>query len=95
MSSFVGLGVVADSQGRPAGGCCSNRCCSGYRCGCSSAIREAEGSPVVDVDLVRSKGQVNAGAQIGEGRSKVRKVSHEAEGPKQIGVCSNRRFDEC
>ena len=95
VTSCVGLGVVADSQGCRAGGCCFNCCHGDCRRRCSGAVREAEGAPMVDVDMVRTESQVDAGAQIGEGRSKGRKMSHEAEGPMQIGVCSSRGVDEC
>ena len=50
---------------------------------------------MVDVDLVRVESQVDAGAQIGESRSKGREMIHEAEGPKQIGVCSSLGVGEC
>ena len=50
---------------------------------------------MVDVDLIHAEIQVDAGAQISEGRLKGRKMSHEAEGPKQIGVCSSRGVVEC
>src|SRR4051812_3009801 len=64
-TSCVGLGVVADSRGRRTGGCFFNCCHGGCCCGCSGAIREAESAPMVDVDLVRTQGQVDASAQIG------------------------------
>ena len=48
---------------------------------------------MVDVDLICAEGQIDAGAQVGEGRSKGREMSSKAEGPKQIGVCSSRGVD--
>ena len=77
----LGGGVATDSQGGRAGGDRVDRCCR-CRCRCLSAIYEAEGAPMVDVDLICAKGQVDAGVQVSEGWSKSREMSCEAEGPK-------------
>ena len=48
---------------------------------------------MIDVDLICSEDQVDAGAQISEDWSESRKMSREAEGPKQIGFRLSRRVD--
>ena len=94
--SCAGVGVVADSRSRRVGGCSIFDCFRGGCCrGRMSEIREAESDPMVDVDLVPTEGQVDAGAQVGKGWSQDRKVSHEAEGSEQIGICSSHGVDEC
>ena len=85
--------MAALDSGR-AGGFRSNRCC-GCRCRCAGAVREAEGTPMVEVDLIRAEDQIDAGAQIGEDWLEGQEVGRESEGLKQIRFCLSRRVDEC
>src|ERR1041385_7666560 len=61
VKSWVGWAVAAGSKGGRAGGDCVDCRCRCRR-GCSGVVREAEGAPVVDVDLICSEDQVDAGA---------------------------------
>src|SRR3954463_12994536 len=65
-----------------ASGIFSGRCCD-YCRRCSGVVDEAESSPMVDVDLVRSEDQIDAGVYIGEDWLEGREVGFESEGLKQ------------
>ena len=50
---------------------------------------------MVDVDLIRSEDQIDAGVQIGKDWLEGREVGRESEGLEQIGSCPGRRTGEC
>ena len=50
---------------------------------------------MVDVDLIRSEDQIDAGVQIGKDWLEGREVGLESEGLKQIGSCLGCQASEC
>ena len=50
---------------------------------------------MIDVDLIRSEDQIDAGVQIGKDWLEGREVGRESKGLKQIGSCRSRRVSEC